>query len=114
MKIAEDDLYLYVGVKLRKARTALGATQRDVGDAVGLSQHSISNIEAGRQRIRLDELYDICMYLKLDPLETLPTKAEVTTSPTEHKVLIGKNLVSLTKKEAERSVRKLNRLIGKK
>lgn len=114
MKIDEDGLYLYVGIELRKARNALGATQRDVGDAMGLSQNSISNIEAGRQRIRLDELYGICMYLELDPREILPTKAEVTTSPTEHKVPIGKKLIRLTKKEAEKSVRKLDRLLGKK
>jgi transcriptional regulator with XRE-family HTH domain len=114
MRIDADELHLHIGIELRKARKALGATQRDVADAVGLKQHSISNIEAGKQRISLDQLYDICRFLNLDPQKVLPTKAQVTTSPTKHQISIGGKLVDLTIKEAEDSARKLDRLLGKK
>jgi transcriptional regulator with XRE-family HTH domain len=114
MRIDADGLYLYVGIELRKARKALGPTQRDVADAVGLKQHSICNIEYGKQRISLDQLYDICAFLNADPQKILPTKAQVTTSPTKHRIPIGGELVDLTIKEAEDSVRKLDNLLGKK
>lgn len=113
-RIDDEGLYLYVGIELRKARKAFGATQREVADAVGLPQNSISNIENGKQTVSLSQLYAICAYFNLDPREILPTKAQVTTSPKKHKVPIGGEIVELTIKEAEDSVRKLGRLLGKK
>ena len=114
MRVNEKELYLNVGIKLRSARNELGVTQRDVADALGLEQHSVCNIEAGKQRIRLDQLYSICILLKLDPLKILPEIDQIMTKPTKHRVLIGGEFVNLTIKEAMESVRKLDKLLGKK
>jgi transcriptional regulator with XRE-family HTH domain len=113
-RIDDDGLYLYVGVELRKARKVFGATQREVADAVGLPQNSISNIENGKQSVTLSQLYAICAYLNSDPHEILPPKSQVTTNPKKHKVPIGGDIVEITLKEAEESVRKLGRLLGKR
>jgi DNA-binding XRE family transcriptional regulator len=114
MKIDEKALRLHVGIQFRMARIALGATQRDVADAVGLKQHSISYIETGKQSISLDQWYGICMFLNLDPKEALPKIDDLTTDPPKHRLSIGGNLVELTNKEVDESVRKLNEKLGKK
>ena len=114
MKNEEKALYLYVGIRLRRKRQDLGASQRDVADAVGLKQNSISNIEAGKQRFLLDQLFGMCRFLKLEPRSILPTTKQLTTNPPKHIVPIGGDLVELTIKEADESVRKLDRLLGKK
>jgi|ERR1043165_17694 transcriptional regulator with XRE-family HTH domain len=114
MRIDSEGLYLYVGIELRKARNALGATQRDVADAAGLKQHSVSKIEAGKQSLSLDRLYDICAYLNLDPRQVLPPIAHVTTSPAKREIFVGGTKVNLTLQDAEKSVKKLNELLGKK
>ncbi|HEV7893626.1 MAG TPA: helix-turn-helix transcriptional regulator [Pyrinomonadaceae bacterium] len=114
MRIDTEGLYLYVGIELRKARKAFGATQSEVADAAGLKQHSISKIEAGKQRISLDKLYDICVYLNLDPQQVLPTITHVTTSPAKREIFLGGTKVNLTLQEAEKSVKKLNELLGRK
>jgi transcriptional regulator with XRE-family HTH domain len=44
------------GVRLQVIRTALGLSQQDLADKVGLTRTSITNIEAGKQRILLGDV----------------------------------------------------------
>ncbi len=45
-----------VGVRVRKRRHAVGMTQAQLAEAVGLSRTSIVNIEKGEQRVVIDYL----------------------------------------------------------
>jgi predicted transcriptional regulator len=112
MLMDEDELYLHVGVELRKKREALGLSQKIIADALDLFPSSISHIEAGEQRIRLDTLYKICMLLKLEPRKILPKIVNVTNPP-KFTMSIGGQLVSITRKEAKKSLRKLEGRLGK-
>ena len=54
---------------MRMARSDAGMTQQQVADAMGLSRTSIANIEMGRQRVYLE---DVWAFAKA--LHTTPTK----------------------------------------
>lgn len=46
-----------IAARLRKARTDLGFTQKEVADALGVHRPTISEIEAGRRAVSTEELY---------------------------------------------------------
>ncbi|MDR7279807.1 helix-turn-helix domain-containing protein [Catenuloplanes atrovinosus] len=48
-----DDFYVEVGRRIRSARMSIGMTQSQLGIKVGLTRTSITNLEAGRQRLPL-------------------------------------------------------------
>lgn len=48
--------YRALGVKIETIRTALGWTQEELAKKVGLTRTSITNLEAGRQRVLLHDV----------------------------------------------------------
>lgn len=59
--------YVLFGEAVRDARHELDWNQQALADKMGLSRGSIANIETGRQRILLSDLFDFAKVLKLDP-----------------------------------------------
>lgn len=59
--------YVLFGVAVRGARKDLDMTQQDLADAMKLSRGSIANIETGRQRILLSDVFDFAKVLKVTP-----------------------------------------------
>lgn len=49
-------VYRQFGLKIESVRSALGITQQDLARRVGLTRTSVCNIEAGRQRVLLDDV----------------------------------------------------------
>lgn len=85
-----------IGSRIREARTALGWSQVQLAEEVGVSQSSIGNIESGlRQRPR--ELVSIAKALRVSP-EWLETGKGSRTEP---------NPLELAGTDAEPSVRAL-------
>ena len=75
----KEHIYEAIGRAIRTRREALELTQIAVGDLVGLSRTSITNIECGRQSLLVDQLYKFAEVLKTTPAELLP--AEVGQPP---------------------------------
>jgi transcriptional regulator with XRE-family HTH domain len=71
-----EDLYTYMGEKIRSARIAIGISQDVLAQRIGLTRSSIANLEAGRQRIALHLFVAICQALDKDVCELLPGKPE--------------------------------------
>jgi transcriptional regulator with XRE-family HTH domain len=69
-----DSLYKEFGRALRKARTDVGLTQKQVAERVGLTRTSITNIERGSQHIALHQLYQLASVLGLGPVALLPNQ----------------------------------------
>jgi transcriptional regulator with XRE-family HTH domain len=61
-----DELYITIGQLIRRRRENRGLPQQKVADEIGLSRASVTNIEAGRQRIFLDQLVAICRVLEIE------------------------------------------------
>ena len=53
--------YLQFGKIVKCLRSGRGMSQEDLANRVGLTRTSITNIEAGRQRILLD---DVCVFAR--------------------------------------------------
>lgn len=70
-------LYAAIGMAVREARQDRQMTQEQVAQAVGLTRTSIVNIEAGRQRLTIDTLYDIADALKIQAVSLMPRNEDV-------------------------------------
>lgn len=78
-------LYADFGARVRRLRTEAGLNQQTVGEMVGLSRTSITNIERGRQPASLHLLVLLAKALKVpvtallpavEPLEGVPAERE--------------------------------------
>ena len=68
-----SDINGQVGQRIRQARRQAGIKQKDIAAAVGLTRSSITNIEQGRQQIRVELVYQIADYLRVPVLSLLPS-----------------------------------------
>jgi len=64
-------MYEALGQRISKRRKSLGLTQEMLAERADFSRASVASIEAGRQRISLDQLYDLASALELDTLADL-------------------------------------------
>lgn len=62
-EFSQGILYMALGMEIEETRKAQGLSQEELGDRVGLSRASISNIEGGRQQIYVHHLHDIARAL---------------------------------------------------
>lgn len=66
------EVYEKLGRLVKAARINAGLTQEDLASIISVSRTSISNIEAGRQKILLHTLYEIALGLGVDYRDLLP------------------------------------------
>lgn len=66
-------IYEEFGNQLRNIRERLGMTQQQLADSSDFSRTSISNIESGKQRILLHQMYEFADILNVPSTELLPT-----------------------------------------
>ena len=62
-----EPVYVSFGEIIKARRVALGWTQTDLAVKVGLSRTSVTNIEIGRQRILLSDLFDFARAFGVSP-----------------------------------------------
>jgi DNA-binding XRE family transcriptional regulator len=73
VKITRDVLqcerpYVLFGEAVKNVRIDLGFTQQELADKLKVSRGSIANIETGRQRILLSDVFDFAKVLKVKPI----------------------------------------------
>lgn len=68
------EIYRKFGEVVRGLRKRVGLSQASLARSVGLSRPSIANIEKGRQRVFLDQLFAIAAALDVDVRELLPSR----------------------------------------
>lgn len=62
-----EPVYRQFGSKVESLRTALGLSQEELAKRVGLKRPSIVNIEAGRQRVLLDDIEKFAVAFATSP-----------------------------------------------
>ena len=62
-----EPVYVSFGEIVRTKRLERGWTQTDLAEKVGLSRTSVTNIEIGRQRILLSDLFDFAAAFGVSP-----------------------------------------------
>ncbi|MGN6149480.1 MAG: helix-turn-helix domain-containing protein [Rhizomicrobium sp.] len=75
-----DRLYRKFGslIRLHRENRAELMTQERLGQLVGLSRTSITNIEKGRQHISLHHLFQLAKALKVAPAALLPATGDLS------------------------------------
>lgn len=68
-----DDRQFYqeLGRRIAARRGGLGITQAEVGERLGVSRASVANIEAGRQKLYVHQLYALARSLRLASLSAI-------------------------------------------
>ena len=78
MVMSDMELYRRLGRAVAERRGELGFTQGDVAERIGLSRASLANLENGRQRIMVHQLFALVNALKLKSILDLVPDAWVT------------------------------------
>lgn len=76
-----EPLYRSIGSVIRAKRRQRDWTQEELALKLMISRGTLANIEAGRQRIFLHQLYSIAAALELKPVDLLPPVTVVTGTP---------------------------------
>lgn len=70
--IESQTFYAQLGICIKEAREERGLTQEALGNSVGLSRTSITNLERGKQKVLLHTFVNIANVLKVNPESLLP------------------------------------------
>jgi len=65
-------VYPEIGLLIRQRRKRLKLTQEQVASVTGISRASLANIEGGRQKVLVHQLFSFASALELQPLDLLP------------------------------------------
>lgn len=100
MRINENLLYQQIGERIRQQRVRVNLTQEQLAEAIGVLRTSITNLEAGRQRVPLHVLYELCVVLDVDLTEILPKQEEIIQISLES-IEIGGRVTSVPPESAK-------------
>ncbi len=100
----ETRLYHTIGRRIKEAR-GNKITQEELAHAAGLKRTSITNIEAGNQRIQIHALYMVAKVLQIPVKDLLPDDLEISLEKLLKEqrfcTLNGSGLEKLTEKEIQ-------------
>lgn len=74
--ITPNDFYVKLGDSIRRRREQLRLTQAELGESLGLSRTSVTNIERGRQRLLIDQFQRVCNALDVSADVLLASSGE--------------------------------------
>lgn len=75
----ENRFRLVLGERLRLAREGVGASQREVGEFLNVTQGAWSKVESGRSGLSLEDFCSAAMLCERDPAELLAEVLEHNT-----------------------------------
>lgn len=104
--MAHLEIYRIVGAGLAARRKKLRLKQAEVADQIGLTRASLANIESGRQKLMLHQVYKLATALKVDSImELVPASFsfEQASGPVR---LVGSELNDVQKAQIEQFVRR--------
>ena len=79
----EEELHTALGKKIREKRQSSGLTQAELAARIEVSRSSLTNMELGRQRLLIDQLYKMADVLNTNPQDLLPSRAEIISASRE-------------------------------
>jgi transcriptional regulator with XRE-family HTH domain len=68
-----ETLYRNIGTLIKRRRKQLRMTQDRLSKLVGLSRASVANVELGRQKILIHQIYLLAEHLEIAVVDLLPT-----------------------------------------
>ncbi|MBN6353764.1 helix-turn-helix transcriptional regulator [Providencia rettgeri] len=64
--VKKENIYALLGNYLRKARVSKGLSGNELGSVIHLSQQQVSRYELGINKLSLDKLIEIVIFLDID------------------------------------------------
>ena len=61
----DNDLVIHIGKRLRERRTALGMSQEDVGNGIGVASQQVQKYEKGTNVLNAVRLYQFSQFLRV-------------------------------------------------
>jgi transcriptional regulator with XRE-family HTH domain len=98
VSMTEMDVYRALGRAIRKRRKELGLTQADVAERIGLARASLANIETGRQKVLLHQIYRLVAALQLQSIIDLVPPLVVSEARAAKPLAFGGSNVTPTEK----------------
>jgi transcriptional regulator with XRE-family HTH domain len=95
-----ERLYRLLGARIRTRRQKLGITQEALAGRIRRTRTSVSNLEAGRQKLPLHQLLLVARALDTDIRDLLPSREELA-SPERVPVQVGSSKAVVTPATAE-------------
>lgn len=78
----EDEIYRLLGARIAMRRSELNLSQAGLALRVNMSRASVANVEAGRQRLPLHQVYRFLQALRLNNISALlPAPPHVSSTP---------------------------------
>lgn len=71
-------IYAHIGALIKTRRKHFKLTQETLATQLSISRASLANIETGRQKILVHQLYSLAAVLDLSPADFLPAPSAVT------------------------------------
>jgi transcriptional regulator with XRE-family HTH domain len=75
-----DELHVALGKRIRQKRLSSGLTQAQLAERIAISRTSLTNMELGRQRLLVDQLYKVAEVLNTLPRDLLPGPTEMVAA----------------------------------
>ena len=97
---ASGRLYQIVGERVRRHRESLHMSQEVLGDRIGRARTTVSNFEAGRQKLPLHQLLLIAMALDVELRDLIPAREELD-HPGTIPVQVGRTSVNVPPEAAK-------------
>ena len=85
-------LYKYLGAAIKAQRRALGLTQQQLASHLGVSRASLANVETGRQRVLVHQLYELAEQLNVSVQDLLPESSEADALQALDDLLFSENV----------------------
>ncbi|MBR1272714.1 helix-turn-helix transcriptional regulator [Bradyrhizobium sp. AUGA SZCCT0222] len=100
------EIYRIIGAGLAARRKKLRLKQAEVAEQIGLTRASLANIESGRQKLMLHQIYKLATALKVDSItELVPASFsfEQASGPVR---LVGSEVNDVQKAQIEQFIRR--------
>lgn len=82
-RMSDLEIYRLIGSRIAARRKDLRLKQIEVAEQIGLTRASLANIEKGRQKVMLHQVYKIAEALKIDSILDLVPPRFVASVPDE-------------------------------
>lgn len=104
--MADLEIYRVVGAALAARRKKLRLKQAEVADQIGLTRASLANIESGRQKIMLHQIYKLATALRVDSIVDLVPACYSFEQASGPLRLVGSDINEEQKAQIEQYVRR--------
>ena len=85
-------LYKRLGASIKAQRRALRLTQQQLAMQLGVSRASVANVETGRQRVLVHQLYELAEQFNVGVQDLLPESSEGDALQTLDDLLFSENV----------------------